>query len=149
MPEYYLVQLYLFMLPCALLAIALYVIGAWRFGMTAGPGFVAVSGIAGFFTGFASNMRSSHLPLYAGLFALFAAAMVTGTMRREAGPAETRRRRALTLTAWTAASAAAFVATYAVFGAVFIKPLPKVCTTIRITRSLIRWCSRWPCRRIR
>ena len=119
-------QLYIFMLPCALLAIALYVIGAWRFGMTAGPGFVAVSGVAGFFTGFASNMRSSHLPLYAGLFALFAAAMVAGTMRREAGPAETRRRRALTLTVWTAASAAAFVATYAVFGAVFIKPLPKV-----------------------
>ena len=124
MPEQYL-QLYLFMLPCALAAVGLYVLGAGLFGMTLGRGFLVVSAIAGLFTGFSSNMRSSHLPLHVGLFALFAVATVACTIRLGLSPAETRRRRAVTLAAWTATGAALFFAAYSLFGAVFIKTLPK------------------------
>ena len=124
MPEQYL-QLYLFMLPCALAAVGLYVLGAGLFGMTLGRGFLVVSAIGGLFTGFSSNMRSSHLPLHLGLFALFAVAIVACTIRRGQSPAETRRRRALTLAAWTATGAALFFSAYSLFGAVFIKTLPR------------------------
>ena len=124
MPEQYL-QLYLFMLPCALAAVGLYVLGAGLFGMTLGRGFLVVSAIGGLFTGFSSNMRSSHLPLHVGLFALFAVAIVVCTIRRGQSPAETRRRGALTLAAWSATGAALFFSAYSLFGAVFIKTLPK------------------------
>lgn len=67
---------------------------------------------AGFLTAFCVNMRSSHLPVYAALFAAFIAAV-----SRYVGAGARARRLLLTM------AAAAFVIGYIAFGRAFIRPL--------------------------